>query len=112
MSTPDILSILLAVVMARAGWLNLTAPDFIRAEFRAWGYSERLRIGVGVLEWIAAAALLIPSLRPIGCAIAVIVLLGVIATLWRHREFMRVEYPALLLAVTLLTAAHAWGWFA
>lgn len=112
MTIPDILSILLAVVMARAGWLNLSAPDFIRAEFRAWGYSDRLRVAVGVLEWIAAATLLIPPLRLIGCGVAVVILLGVLATLWRHREFMRLEYPVVLLVVTLLTAAHMRGWLA
>src|SRR5258706_14184149 len=109
MTTADILAILLAAVLARAGWLNLAAPDFIRAEFRAWGLSDRLRVTVGVLEWIAAAGILIPPLRLIGCSIAAAIMLGVLSTLLRQREFMRLEYPAVLLALLLLITAATVG---
>lgn len=104
MATADILSILLASVLAWAGCLNLAGPNFIREEFKAWGYSDRLRILVGVLEWISAAALLIESLRLIGCAIAITIMLGVLVTLFRQRVFMRIEYPLVLLALLLLVA--------
>ena len=109
MAIADILAILLAAVLARAGGLNLTAPDFIRAEFRAWGYSDRLRMTVGILEWVSAATLLVPSLRVIGCAIAIAILLGVLFTLARQRELMRLEYPAVLLALVLLVVADTLG---
>lgn len=107
MAMADILPVLLAVVLAWAGSLNLAAPDFIREEFRAWGYSDRLRILVGALEWIAAAALLIQPLRLIGCAIAATILAGVLVTLFRHRAFMRLEYPLVLLTLVLLVAQGA-----
>jgi uncharacterized membrane protein YphA (DoxX/SURF4 family) len=106
----QILLALLAVVFIRAGWLNLFAPDFIRAEFKSWGYSDRLRIAVGATEWAAAIVLLIPSVRLIGCALAIVIILGVIVTFLRHREFMRLEYPAVLLSIILLVAAQTLGW--
>ncbi|WP_334389622.1 DoxX family protein [Bradyrhizobium sp. AZCC 2262] len=101
------LSILLAVVLVRAGWLNPVAPDFIRAEFKAWGYSDSLRKTVGALEWISAAALLMPPLRMIGCAVAIAITLGVLVTLSRQREFMRLEYPVVLMALVLLVVVDS-----
>ena len=77
MAVADVLPILLAAVLAWAGCLNVAAPEFIRAEFKAWGFSDRFRQMVGVLEWIAAAALLLQPLRPVGCAIAIAIVLGV-----------------------------------
>ena len=104
MAIADILPILLAAVLAWAGCLNLAAPEFIRAEFRAWGYSDRFRQMVGALEWIAAAALLLQPLRPIGCAIAIAIMLGVLVTLFWQRQFMRLEYPLVLMALLWLVA--------
>jgi hypothetical protein len=105
MAVAEILPILLAAALFWAGCLNLAAPDFIRAEFHAWGYSDRLRITVVVLEWAAAVSLLMLPMRLIGCAIAIAVLLGVLVTLLRQRQFMRLEYPGMLLALTLLIVA-------
>jgi len=68
------------------------------------GYSDRFRQMVGVLEWIAAAAVLLQPLRPIGCAIAIAVMLGVLVTLFWQRQFMRLEYPLVLLALLWLVA--------
>jgi DoxX-like family len=104
MSIASNLAILLAAALAWAGCLNLVGPDFIRAEFKAWGYSNRLRLLVGALEWTAAIALLIQPLRLIGCVIALGVLLGVLVTLFRQREYLRLEYPLVLLVLVLVVA--------
>ncbi|OPY97036.1 hypothetical protein A5906_39895 [Bradyrhizobium sacchari] len=74
MGAADVLPILLAVVLAWAGSLNLAAPKFIREEFKEWGYSDRLRKLIGAMEWIAAAALLIQPIRLLSCAIAIAIL--------------------------------------
>jgi hypothetical protein len=107
MAIADTLPILLAAVLAWAGCLNLAAPDFIREEFKAWGYSDHFRKAIGALEWIAAAALLIERLRLIGCMIATTIMVGVLVTLFRQRESMRLEYPAVLLVLILLIIADA-----
>ena len=104
-----LLPILLSAVLIWAGALNLTGPGFIRAEFARWGYPDGLRIVVGVTEWAAAIALIFVPLRIIGCALAVIVLLGVAATFVRDRSLMKLEYPLVLLALTLVVAAQTLG---
>jgi len=101
-----LLPILLSVVLIWAGGLNLAGPSFIRAEFAEWGYSDGLRITVGVTEWVAAIALIFAPFRIGGCILAMLVLLGVTVTLIRHRSLMRLEYPLVLLALTLMVAAQ------
>jgi DoxX-like protein len=106
MAAENIPAVLLAVVLVWAGGLNIVAPDFIRSEFKGWGYPDWLRVGVGVTEWAAAVSLLFPATRSIGCALAVMVLLGVIVTFLRHGERMRLEYPLVLLALVLWVGAR------
>lgn len=99
------LSTLLAIVLAWAGVLNLIAPAFVRSEFEKWGYPPALRILVGLMELCAAALLLWPTGHRIGALIGCLVLLGVIASLLRTREWLRLEYPAVLLAALALVGA-------
>jgi hypothetical protein len=104
-----LLPILLSAVLIWAGGLNLAGPSFIRAEFAGWGYSDGLRIAVGLTEWVAAIALTFAPFRIVGCILAMLILLGVIVTLIRHRSLMRLEYPLVLLALTLMVAAQTFG---
>ena len=105
----DLLAWLLALVFVWAGGLNLIGPGFIREEFDSWHYPPWLRSSVGVLEWLAAILLVWPVLRAIGCLVAMIVLLGVVVTLFRDRQLMRLEYPLVLLALAAIIAISAAG---
>ena len=100
------IALLLAAAMATGGGLNLAGPDFIRQEFRRWGYPAPLRVVVGLAECVSAALLLIPPTRPPGALLALGVLAGVLVTLARDRAWLRCEYPTLLaiLAVLILTS--------
>lgn len=109
LTVDHVLIAILCIVFVRAGWLNLSAPSFIRVEFAGYGYSDRLRIAVGVIEWVAAGALLYSGTRLLGCVLAMLVLLGVLATFCRHREFGRLEYPLVLLALSSLLSARLLG---
>ncbi|MBZ7924784.1 DoxX family protein [Ensifer adhaerens] len=98
------LSALLAIVLAWAGLLNLAAPAFVRAEFEKWGYPPALRVLVGLMELCAAVLLLWPNGQRLGALIGGLVLLGVVASLLRTREWLRLEYPLVLLAAVALVA--------
>jgi hypothetical protein len=105
-ATPDLLGAVLALVLAWEGLLNVVGPRFVREEFRRFGYPDGLRLGTGVLEWIAAIAIAIPSSRLVGCALGPCILIGVLGALLRAKEpFMRLEYPTVLLALTAVLAA-------
>lgn len=101
--------LLLSAVMLWSAGLALVGPRFIREAFAHWGYSDGLRITVGVTELVAAIALLFAPYRIVGCALAVVILLGVIVTFVRDRTLMRVEYPLVLLVFTLIIAAQTSG---
>ena len=104
-----LLPILLSAVLVWAGGLNLAGPDFIREEFAKWGYSDGFRISVGLAEWAAAIALIFVPFRILGCVLTTIILLGVVGTFVRDRSMMRLEYPLVLLALTLMVAAQTLG---
>ncbi len=94
---------IIAALFAWAGWLNLFGPKFIAEEFRNWNYPDSLRIGVGIGEWILAAMLFgqfMPRLAILG---AISIMLAVVFTLARHGLFMRLETPAIVLALLAIT---------
>lgn len=101
----SLIVLLLSAVLIWAGGLNILAPGFIRDEFRGWGYPDWLRVGTGVTEWLAAVALVYSPLRLLGCGLALLVLIGVIVTFARTRQWMRMEYPLVLLALVLWVGA-------
>ncbi|MBR0869442.1 DoxX family protein [Bradyrhizobium tropiciagri] len=109
MISSHLLPILLSAVLIWAGGLNLAGPDFIREEFAKWGYSDGLRMSVGLAEWAAAIALIVVPFRMLGCALAAIILLGVIVTFARDRSLMRLEYPLVLLAIDMMIAVQTLG---
>ena len=110
MAADSFIAALLSIVLVWAGALNVFAPAFIRAEFKGWGYPDWLRVAVGLTEWAAAIALMIPAIRLGGCAVATAVLLGVVVTFLRDGQRMRLEYPLVLLALVLWLGARSAGW--
>jgi uncharacterized membrane protein YphA (DoxX/SURF4 family) len=109
MTLADLLAWLLACLFVWAGALNIIGPKFIRDEFDSWDYPPWLRVAAGAAEWLGAFLLIWPQYRLIGCFVGIIVLLGVILTLLRDRQPMRLEYPLVLLALTVLVASSAAG---
>jgi uncharacterized membrane protein YphA (DoxX/SURF4 family) len=109
MTLADLLAWLLACLFVWAGALNIIGPKFIRDEFDSWHYPPWLRLAAGAAEWLAAFLLVWPQFRLIGCIVGMVVLLGVILTLLRDRQLMRLEYPLVLLALAALIASSAAG---
>ena len=79
-----ILKLLISLVFGGAAVLKFTgtvAPDWDR-----WGYSRRFMYATGVAELAALAFFWWPGLELVGAVGMVLVLLGALATLLRHRE--------------------------
>lgn len=106
MTVVDCLAWVLVAVFAWAGALNLYGPSFVRAEFQRWGYPRGLRLAVGGAEWLAAVLLLWPASRFFGATVGLAILFGVVLSLGRTREWMRLEYPAVLITLCILLIAH------
>ena len=89
----------LVLIFLSSAWLNFTGPGFVTAEFAHWGYPSWLRFAVGSAEVLASAALLTPPFRAWGAVLALAVLAGVVFSLSKTREWLRMEFPLLLAAL-------------
>lgn len=108
MISPSAIAVLLSLAFLWAGALNLYGPSFVVAEFGRWGYPQLLRRGVGIAEWLAALCLLMAETRWAGALLGLAVLAGVIVSLSRTREWMRIEYPLVLTVLCVVVAIASW----
>ena len=88
------LTIAPAKLLGDPGWLQ---------RFQEWGYSARFAGGIGMVELIAAALLLFPSLATYGAGILTLVLAGAIYT---HLS-TGLYSPAFAIQLIFMTAALA-----
>ncbi|HMM63282.1 MAG TPA: DoxX family protein [Mesorhizobium sp.] len=95
----------LAAIFVGSAGLNLTGPDFVREEFEKWGYPSWLRFAVATMEVAAAVLLVVPATRSLGALLALAILVAVVFSLGRTREWLRMQFPLLMgaLCVGLLT---------
>jgi putative oxidoreductase len=109
-----IITLLLALVCLRSGWLKVTGNVFWVRDFHRWGYPDWFRIVVGIVELTSMALLLIPRLAGYGASLFAAVMLGAIFTHATHNESSRLPFNLLLLALSLViafTRRPAWRQF-
>ena len=97
-----IITLLLALVCLRSGWLKVTGNVFWVRDFHRWGYPDWFRIVVGISELTSMALLLIPRLASYGAGLFAVVMLGAIYTHATHNESSRLPFNFLLLALALI----------
>ncbi len=86
----------LALIFVGSAGLNLSGPDFVREEFEKWNYPAWLRHVVGVMELAAAAMLVVSGTRTLGALLAIALLAGVVFSLSKTREWLRMQFPLLM----------------
>lgn len=91
----------LILVLVSSAWLNFSGPSYVVEEFTHWGYPHWLRFAVGATELASAALLVMPATRPAGALIALLVLGGVVFSLFKTREWLRMEFPLLMAALCI-----------
>jgi uncharacterized membrane protein YphA (DoxX/SURF4 family) len=99
-----IITLFLALVCLRSGWLKITGNVFWVRDFHRWGYPDWFRIVVGFAELTASALLLLPRLAGYGSSLFATVMLGAIFTHYTHNETSRLPFNLLLLALSLVIA--------
>jgi hypothetical protein len=104
-SLESILAMILAVLFAIAGVVNLARPGAVKRDFARWGYPAWFQLLCGALELLSAALLPGQQTRVFGLTLAAAIMIGALFTLVRNREPFRHLAPALvfsaLIAVTL-----------
>ena len=97
-----IVTLLLALVCLRSGWLKVTGNVFWVRDFHRWGYPDWFRIVVGISELTSMTLLLMPRLASYGASLLAVVMLGAIYTHATHNESSRLPFNFLLLALALI----------
>ena len=99
-----IITIFLALICLRSGWLKVTSNIFWMRDFQRWGYPDWFRIVVGIAELISMALLLIPRFASYGASLFAAVMLGAMFTHYTHNETSRLPFNLFLLALSLVIA--------
>ena len=98
------LKLLISLIFVGAAVQKFTgkvAPNWDR-----WGYSRQFMYATGIAELVALAVFWLPGLELVGAAGLVLVLLGALSTLVKHREAP--SHMALSALTLLLVLAHAY----
>jgi uncharacterized membrane protein YphA (DoxX/SURF4 family) len=96
--------IIVACAFLAAAIVNLKGPQTIRAEFEKWGYPDWFRMTIATVEAVGSVLMFIPRTQLVGASILLLVTLGILVSFSRSKEWMRMQYPfvLLLLLVTIL----------
>ena len=97
-----LITLFLALICLRSGWLKVTGNIFWVRDFHRWGYPDWFRLVVGIAELISAALLLVPRLASYGASLFAVVMLGAIFTHATHNETSRLPFNLLLLTLSLV----------
>lgn len=99
-----VITLLLALVCLRSGWLKVTGNVFWVRDFHRWGYPDRFRIVVGIAELTSMVLLLVPRFASYGASLFAAVMLGAIFTHYTHNETSRLPFNLFLLTLSLVIA--------
>ena len=98
------ITVFLALVCLRSGWLKVTGNIFWVRDFHRWGYPDWFRLAVGIAELISMVLLLVPRLASYGASLFALVMLGAMFTHYTNNETSRLPFNLLLLALSLVIA--------
>lgn len=99
-----IITLFLALICLRSGWLKVTGNISWVRDFHRWGYPDSFRLVVGVTELASLVLLLIPRLAAYGASLFAVVMLGAIFTHYTNNETSRLPFNLLLLTLSLVIA--------
>jgi phosphatidylserine synthase len=101
-SFESILAVIVAVLFAIAGVVNLARPGAVKRDFARWGYPAWFQLLCGALELSGAALILKQETRGFGLALTGAIMIGALFTLLRHREPFRHLAPALIFSALIV----------
>ena len=105
----SILAMIVAVLFAVAGAVNLAGPGAVKRDFARWGYPAWFRLLCGALELLSAALLLGQQTRVLGLTLAGAIMIGALFTLLRNREPFRHLAPALIFSALVVATVALRG---
>ena len=104
-SSGSVLAMIVAVLFAVAGVVNLSGLGAVKRDFARWGYPAWFQLLCGALELLSAALLLGQQTRVFGLALAGAIIIGALFTLLRNREPFGHLAPALVFSALIVVTA-------
>jgi hypothetical protein len=101
-SFESILAMIVAVLFAVAGVVNLAGRGAVKRDFERWGYPAWFRLLCGALELLSAALLPGQQTRVLGLTLAGAIMIGALFTLLRNREPFKHLAPALIFSALVV----------
>ncbi|SAL52029.1 hypothetical protein AWB64_05582 [Caballeronia sordidicola] len=108
-SFESIFAMIVAVLFAIAGVVNLAGPSAVKRDFARWGYPARFRLLCGALELLSAALLFGQQTRVLGLTLASAIMIGALFTLLRNREPFPHLAPALIFSALIVVTVAVRG---
>jgi hypothetical protein len=108
-SVESILAVIVAVLFAIAGVVNLAGLGAVKRDFARWGYPAWFHLLCGALELLCAALLFGQQTRLLGLMLAGAILIAVLFTLVRNRESFRHLAPALVFSALIVATVALRG---
>jgi uncharacterized membrane protein YphA (DoxX/SURF4 family) len=102
----EYVNLIVACAFFAASIVNLIGPNPIRAEFAKWGYPASLRIAVALVELAGSLLMIAATTRRVGVLMLLLVTMGVVISLVRLREWMRMQYPFVLFFLLVVLIGH------
>lgn len=102
----SLVALLLTLIFALIGAVQLIGPQFVREAYKAWDYGQRVRIVTGSLDVLAAIMLALPVFRGWGIVLAAILTFGSVIVFLSHHQY-RYALPAIALMIALVPATIA-----
>ena len=97
-----LITLFLALICLRSGWLKVTGNIFWVRDFHRWGYPDWFRLMVGITELASMLLLLVPRFASYGASLFAVVMLGAIFTHYTNNETSRLPFNLLLLTLSLV----------
>lgn len=97
-----LITLFLALICLRSGWLKVTGNIFWVRDFHRWDYPDWFRLMVGIAELASMLLLLVPRFASYGASLFAVVMLGAIFTHYTNNETSRLPFNLLLLTLSLV----------
>jgi phosphatidylserine synthase len=104
-SLEQILAVIVAVLFAVAGVVNLARRGAPKRDFARWGYPAWFQSLCGALELLSAALLPGQQTRVLGLTLAGAIMIGALFTLLRNREPLGHLVPPLIFSALIVATA-------
>ena len=108
-SSGSVLAMIVAVLFAIAGVVNLSGLGAVKRDFARWGYPAWFRWLCGALELLSAALLPGQQTRILGLTLAGAIMIGALFTLLRNREPFGHLAPALIFSALVVATVALRG---